>query len=519
MFERDGYTQSIWQKTCEPYIPLNTVNPDELYDVIIVGGGITGISTAYLLQKSGLRCLILEAYNVCFGTTGGTTAHLNTLLDTPYTTIAKNFGMEKTQLVLQSVQDAITLIKKNISDLNIDCDFRDVTGYLWASDKKQEQELTEIVNVSRQAGLDIQPTNGIPVNRKFLAAAAFPGQGQFNPIPYAMTLAEAFEKLGGSVLLNSRVTEVNDEGDILKVYTSDKCWKARKLIYATHIPPGVNLLHLRCTPWRSYALAVTLSDDNYPDNLCYDLEDPYHYYRTQLINGKKFLIVGGKDHKTGQEENTDKPFQLLKDHTRKYFAVKEIVNYWSSQYYESADGLPYIGLLPGKSDRIYVATGFGGNGMVYSSVAAILFRDLLTSQSSPYEKLYEPGRIKPIAGFTAVMQHNTDVIKEYFKKIIPFEKIDSHLDIPPGEGKLVRLDDQSIALSKDMDAGIHAVSPVCTHLHCEVKWNVAEQSWDCPCHGARYNPDGKVLNGPAYRDLETIPIDGRPELLSPKRSF
>ncbi|WP_336518511.1 FAD-dependent oxidoreductase [Pollutibacter soli] len=512
MLKRDGYTHSLWQDNHEPYLPVNKPDPKTIFDVIIVGGGITGVSTAYQLQKAGKKCLIIEAYNLCFGTTGGTTAHLNTLLDTPYSTIEKKFNEEKARLVADSVQDALKLIKANIRDLDIRCEYEDADAYLFATDDKQVKDLEKIVEATVEAGLHMEFIDQIPISQEFLKAAYITGQGKFNPIPYVMSLAAEFEKLGGRMLTQSRVMEVKEEGDKLNVNTETDTWIADQLIYATHIPPGVNLLHLRCVPWRSYALAATLADDNYPDDLIYDMEDPYHYYRTQTINGEKFLIAGGKDHKTGHEENTERPFQLLEAHVRKYFDIKHMVNEWSSQYYESADGLPYIGHLPGTPERIFVATGFGGNGMIYSSVAAIVLRDMLTGLDSPYENLYDPNRLKPVAGFSSFVQHNTGVIKEYFKKLIPFEKISTLSELAAGEGRLVRFGDHSIALSKDAWNRFHAVSPKCTHLGCEVQWNIAEQSWDCPCHGARYNTDGKVLNGPAHEGLDKIAVDGQREI-------
>lgn len=364
MIKRDGECTSLWQDTAVPYEPVNTANPHTIYDVIIAGGGITGISTALLLQQAGKNCLLLEANNLCFGTTGGTTAHLNTLLDTPYTTISKNFSKEKAQLVAQSVKEAIDLIRHHTSTYQIDCGFRETDAFLFAQDDKQVKELEKIKQATSEAGVIVHDADQIPVPMDFKKAIQVKGQAKFIPTRYVYGLAQAYEKAGGSILQYSRVTGA-EENEIIEVETTQGVFRGHALIYATHIPPTVNLLHLRCAPYRSYAMAVTLKDNAYPKGLAYDMVDPYHYYRTQEIDGKNYLIGGGYDHKTAHEENTEHCFLQLEAHLRGHFEVKEVNYKWSSQYFEPADGLPYIGQLPGHSGKIYTATGYGGNGMVY----------------------------------------------------------------------------------------------------------------------------------------------------------
>jgi Rieske Fe-S protein len=269
----------------------------------------------------------------------------------------------------------------------------------------------------------------------------------------------------------------------------------------------VNLLHFRCAPYRSYAIAVTLNDDAYPDGLAYDMYDPYHYYRTQIIDGKKYLIVGGEDHKTAHEENTEGCFSRLESHIRKYFDVKEVAFKWSSQYFEPADGLAYIGHLPGNPENVLVATGLGGNGMTYSHIAAITLTDLVVKGNSEYAELFNPNRVKPMAGFANFVKENADVVREFVGGYLSKEKLDSLADLAPGEAKLVKYEGKSLALYKDDEGELHAVSPVCPHAKCSVAWNAAEKSWDCPCHGSRFNANGEVLTGPARQGLETVSIE------------
>ena len=329
-------------------------------------------------------------------------------------------------------------------------------------------------------------------------------QAKFNPVRYVHGLAEQFEKIGGVILQNCRVVAA-DENENVNLETTKGKYTCRFLIYATHIPPGVNLIHFRCVPMRSYAIAVTLKDDNYPDDLLYDMYDPYNYYRSQEIDGQKYFIVGGNDHKTAHEQNQEYCFLKLESHIRRYFEVKEIAYKWSSQYYESPDGLPYIGQVPGHS-KILTATGFGGNGMPFSTVAALLLTQMICNEDSPYKDIYDPNRLKPVAGFTNFINHNVDVVKQFASKWFSHDELHELAELATGEGKIVNFKDEKIAIYKDEKGSLHALHPTCTHVGCEVKWNNAELTWDCPCHGARYSYDGQVLNGPATKNLAKVSV-------------
>lgn len=505
MIKRDGACTSLWQESVQPYSPINLLNPSTTYDVIIAGGGITGISTALLLQQEGVNCLVLEANTLCFGTTGGTTAHLNTLLDTPYTTISKNFNKETARLVAQSAKEAIALIRHNINNYQLDCGFIETEAFLFAQTEEQENELTKIKDATSEAGVMTNYVQGIPVPIEFRKAMQVKGQAKFIPTKYVYGLAKAFEQAGGTIAEHTCIMGA-EENELIRVSTNRGDLTGKVLIYATHIPPSINLLHLRCTPYRSYAMAVTLQNEKYPEGLCYDMYDPYRYYRSQEVNNKHFLIVGGYDHKTGQNDNTENSFRQLEMHIRKYFQVDQIAYKWSSQYYEPADGLPYIGQLPGHSGKIYTATGYGGNGMVYSSVAAMLLKKIILNEESTYLHVYNPNRVKPIAGFVNFIKHNADVIKQFAGKWLPHEDLEGLAGMATGEGKVITYNNHKIALYKDEQGALHAVDPICTHMKCEVKWNTAERSWDCPCHGARYSFSGEMLNGPADTGLERVEI-------------
>ncbi|ANE51191.1 FAD-dependent oxidoreductase [Flavisolibacter tropicus] len=501
--KRDGIQTSLWQPSVPDFTSRYTSLPSNRFDVVIVGGGITGVTTGLMLQKAGKNCLIAEKHSLCFGTTGGTTAHLNTFLDTDYHTVKEKFGEENAQRLHMAAEQALQLIKKNIDTYDIECGYSEQEGYLFSQDEKQTDQLNNIYQSSTNAGCNVEWANGIPVPVAFDKAIVYSGQGQFHPTQYVMALARLFEEAGGVVLQNCSVGTTKGEAP-LQLETSLGLIEAEHVIYATHIPPGINLLHFRCAPYRSYAMAVTLQDDKYPVGLAYDMQNPYHYFRTQEVSGQKYLIVGGEDHKTAHVTHTEDCFRNLEVYIRKYYNVDKIAYQWSSQYFEPADGLAYIGHLPGNPKNVWVATGFSGNGMTYSHIAAITLSDLIVKGESVYSELFNPNRVKPAAGFANFVKENVDVVKEFIGKRLSQEKLQSLADLAPDEAKVVKYEGESIALYKNESGQIYAVNPVCTHAKCIVDWNSAEKSWDCPCHGARYDVSGQVLTGPAHKGLEVI---------------
>ena len=504
--KRDGASISLWQTTVGDFSPKQTTITNQEFDVLIVGGGITGITTGLLLQKAGRKCIIAEAHNIGFGTTGGTTAHLNTFFDTSYDQIINGFGEDNAQLIAKATKTSINLFKQHVDEYSIDCGFEFKDGYLYAQDDKQIEELDKIFEASKKAGVTVNHTDSIPVPVEFKKAIVYAGQAQIHPMRYVQALAKKFEEAGGVLLENCLVDKFEKEDEVMHVTSNLRTIRARYLIYATHIPPGVNLLHFRCAPYRSYAMAVQLKDDAYPDALAYDMYDPYHYHRTQTIDGMKYLIVGGEDHKTAHITDTVACFNHLEAYIRKYYQVDKIVNKWSSQYFEPSDGLAYIGHLPGNPDNVLVATGYSGNGITYSHIAAITLTDLITKGESEYADLFKPGRVKPVEGFASFVKENADVVKEFFQKRFSIHQLTDLADLAPGEGRLVKYEGDSIALYKDEQGALHAVDPVCPHAKCVVDWNSAEKSWDCPCHGSRFSFDGVVLTGPARKGLDKIEI-------------
>lgn len=501
--KRDGNLISIWQDTVEDFKPTNSWDKDQTYDILIVGGGITGLTTALLLQSEGKKCILAEAYNIGFGTTGGTTAHLNTILDTPYNIIAKNFGEETTRLVAGASREAIDLIEGLINKYEIECDFSYQPAYLYAENDKEVEELDKIEKAAVKAGVATSCSDSLPIPFSFKKICRFDMQAQMHATKYIHGIAKAFEKEGGIILQQCIVDKVNSSNDVIVAETALGSIKAHRAVYATHIPPGINLLHFRCAPYRSYAMAFTLKSGMYPTGLVYDMKDPYNYFRSHNIGGTDYVIAGGFDHKTGHKKNTDECFRELQAYVSKQFDIQEVAYKWSSQYYNSTDGLPYIGLLPGH-ENIYTGTGYGGNGMIFGSLTGKIICELVTNKESKYEQVFSPSRIKPIAGFADFVKENADVVSQFIGKRFSYEKVKSLVELAPGDATLADWEGKKVALYKDDNGKVHALDPVCPHAKCIVDWNSAEKSWDCPCHGGRYAPNGALLTGPATKGLTQI---------------
>lgn len=507
VMKRDGANQSLWQHNMPDYDSKHTSIPSKHYDVVIAGGGVTGITTALELQKKGKKCLVVEKYNLCFGTTGGTTSHLNTFFDTTYDMIESDFGEEGAQLVASATSKALELYRTNIEQYKIDCGYAVKDAYVFAQNEKQVKWLEKIYTSSKKVGVDVAWSDRIPIQREFMKAIVYREQAQVHASRYVYALAKEFEKLGGVIVQNCSVEKITEDQDMVLVETTKEPVTATFLIWATHIPPGINLLHFRCAPYRSYAIAVTLKNNDYPESLIYDMYDPYHYYRTQEVDGQKYLVVGGEDHKTAHETNTDACLNNLEAHIRSIYDVDKVAFRWSSQFFEPSDGLAYIGLLPGSKGNTLVATGYSGNGMTYSHISAMLLTDLVLHKENAFAALFNPNRIKPIAGFMEFVKENADVVKEFVTKRLGTEEIEGLSELARGEAKLVKYGGEKLAIYKDESGVVHALNPVCTHAKCIVDWNASEKTWDCPCHGARYNIHGEVLTGPARHALQKVELN------------
>jgi glycine/D-amino acid oxidase-like deaminating enzyme/nitrite reductase/ring-hydroxylating ferredoxin subunit len=504
MLKRDGHQRSVWQGISALDVPAQAL-PEDVLDVLVVGAGITGVSTALALQQAGQKCLLVDAVSICYGTTGGTSAHINTLLELTYDRMIDKFGEDDARMVAQAASEAFEMIRDNAATHAPECNWQQRDAYMVALDRAQAKELEKVVEGTRAVGLQMEMVDDAPYPGKYVAAARVGQQAQFHPTRYVQGLARAYLQAGGLLRESCPVRDVEEEGEVLVISTNQGILHARHLVYATHVPPGVNILHFRNAPYRSYVLAARLTDEAVlPHALVYDMEDPYHYYRTEEVDGQRLLIAGGCDHKTGHMEDTTEPFEELELHVRALYPVESITHRWSSQYYEPTDGLPYIGKLPMGSDRIMVATGYSGNGMTYGTLAARIITDLITTGASRYAALFDPARVSLVAGFSNFMKEAADVVGQLAAAPFPESKLEQLHELTNGDGRVVRYDKRSVALYRDDEGAFHAVEPACSHIKCIVAWNKAERSWDCPCHGSRFGTDGEVLTGPARKALQHV---------------
>ena len=501
--ERDGQLESIWQSEIKHYGQVQTgVTPNK--DVVIVGAGITGITSALMLQKKGINCILVEANNMGFGTTSGTTAHLNTFFDTPYYQVIKDFGLESAKLLAHGAMEVHDIIKDNINTYQIYCDYSPRSGYLFSLDEAQDEELEQIIDGHRQVGLDTFEVDNNPFGIPSVRVVEIPNQAQFHPLKYLRILLKEFFTLGGVFIENCRVTSVDKVEDNIVATTTKGNIISKHLVYATHIPPGRNIMHFINAPYRSYVMAVKLRSGNYPEALGYDMFEPYHYYRTHNIDGQNYLIAGGEDHKTGDVDNTSESFERLESYLRMHFDIESIAYRWSSQFYEPADGLPYIGHLPGSPDNVYCATGYSGNGMIFGTLAAKTLSDIISTGSSDYQDLFSSSRVKPMAGFNNIIKEAGSVIKHMVVDKLSVDKIIALAELENDQGKVVKYEGDTLAVYKDATGKSYILESDCTHLYCTVKWNQEEKSWDCPCHGSRFNINGEVLNAPAVKKLKSL---------------
>jgi glycine/D-amino acid oxidase-like deaminating enzyme/nitrite reductase/ring-hydroxylating ferredoxin subunit len=504
---RDSQTISLWQQYKASLAEDVSYHPDVVYDAIIIGAGITGLTTAVLLQEQGKKCIILEAKCVGFGTSGATTAHINTFYDTDYAQIEKDFGHAAAKISADAAKESIVIVQDLISRYGIDCDFECKDGIAFSETDKETKELIEELEATRRAGVDVVEVrdNEIPVPFEF--AVLYKDQAQFHPLKYLNGLAKAFTQLGGVIIENAFVRNTSKDAAIHIAETDQGAVRGDNLVYATHLPPGITVFDTECAPYRSYVLGIKLKNGDYPKNLVYDVKDPYHYLRTHTIAGQPYLILGGEDHKTGHGD-PEAAFAALEAYARKYYYVESVDYRWSSQYYLSVDGMPFIGEMPASDNHVFVATGYNGNGMILGTIAGKIISDSIIGNESPYKAVFNPSRIKPAAGFKEFVKENVDVIYRFFADRLGAEDLKSFAEIPVGTGAIVEYQGEKLAVYKDAEGKLSLLSPTCTHMGCLVAFNSAEKSWDCPCHGGRYNLQGEVLCGPPRKNLKQIPILG-----------
>lgn len=503
-----GNTKSVWMETSVPELP--PLSGDLRANICVVGAGIAGMTTAYMLARAGRAVVVIDDGPIGGGETGRTTAHLTAALDDRYYRIEKLHGVGGAQMAAESHTAAINRVEAISALEDIDCDFSRLDGYLFLGGDSKRRELENELAAAHRAGLsDVELLERAPLDSFDTGPALlFPRQAQFHPLKYLNGLARAIIRDGGRIFCGTHAERIED-GEPARVVTSEgHTILADTIVVATNTP--VNdwvIIHTKQAAYRTFVIGARIPTGSVPPGLYWDTPDPYHYIRLHTVEsdgmGKPthdILIVGGEDHKTGQADDAEERFGRLEEWTRKRFPMVESIEFkWSGQVMEPVDQMAFIGKNPGKDEHIYIATGDSGNGMTHGTIAGIILTDLILGRRNQWAKLYDPSRIT-LRASGQFAKENLNLARQYTDWIGPGD-VGTAEEIQPGSGAVIKRGQKRIAVFRDDDGAVHECSAVCPHLYCIVNWNSTEKTWDCPCHGSRFDPYGNVVNGPAIVGL------------------
>ncbi|HYC36947.1 MAG TPA: FAD-dependent oxidoreductase [Usitatibacter sp.] len=495
-------TQSPWMSFPMPaHPPLPT---DARADVCVVGAGIAGMSTAYFLTRKGKRVIVIDDGPVGGGMTARTTAHLTCAIDDRYHEIERLHGEDGARLAAASHGAAIDAIEAVVEQEGIDCDFARVDGYLFLPPEGAPEELLEEYGAALRAGVeglewvDRAPIAGFDTGR----CLRFPRQGQFHPLKYLAGLARAIEREGGAIHCGEHAAQIED-GKCVRT-SSGRRIDCEDIVVATNSPINDRVaIHTKQAPYMTYVVAARVPRATVAPALYWDTLDEYHYVRLDRPDGE-ILIVGGEDHKTGQADDAERRFANLELWLRTRFPeAREITHRWSGQVMETQDYLAFAGRNPG-DEHTYIVTGDSGMGMTHGTIAGIVITDLIHGAEIPWAQLYDPSRIR-LKAARNFAKENANVAWQY-TDWIRSGSTETFETIPRGAGEVIRQGMRKIAAYRDDAGELHTFSAVCTHLGCPVAWNPAEKTWDCKCHGSRFDARGQVINGPANQGLEPVEV-------------
>ena len=513
-----GVRPSLWEATSKVGA-LNPLRENTTADVCIIGAGIAGLSVAYQLVRDGKKVVVIDDGAIGRGMTARTTAHIVNALDDRYYEIEKLHGQEGARHAAESHTAAIHFIENVVRDERIDCEFELVDGYLFEPPNEPVDNLREEFEACLRAGLDVEWVNRAPIDAFNTGPAIkFSGQAQFHPLHYLRGLAVAIEHHGGRIYSGTRVIDV--QGGKEGIAETQDGYKIRAFwfVVATNTPTNDRyVIHTKQAPYTTYVIGLRVPRGVIKRALFWDTAEhageedkaigmiPYHYVR--LANGEspdeEILIVGGEDHKTGQADDFEARYNRLEEWARlRWPQAGDVIFHWSGQVMEPEDMVGFIGRNPMDKDNVFVVTGDSGNGMTHGTIAGILIPDLIAGRTNRWQKLYDPGRLsfKAAGDF---LKENINVAAQY-RDWVTGGDISHVSDIERGQGAVVRRGLKKIAVYRDDGGVVHEMTAVCPHLKCIVHWNRNEKTWDCPCHGSRFDAMGHVLNGPSIADLDVI---------------
>ncbi|WP_158861313.1 FAD-dependent oxidoreductase [Lunatibacter salilacus] len=492
---------TVWGRDSEQPV-FNSLNGDLEADVAIIGGGITGISAAYLLSKAGLQVIVLEAAEVGKGTTGFSTGNLYAPIDSRLFSLDEKHGGDAVKEVVASRVAAIDFIEERVDEFGIECGFQRVPWHLFTT-PVEDNGMGEILKEHRaalEAGLEVSTRVPADFPLSVTDIITIPGQAQFDPLVYTRELAANISSRHCQIFENTPVLDISDK-DPCVLLTHNGTVRAKKVIMATHTPKGIYAVQAAMESKREFALAVRLKVPLPPPAIYWHATAGGQYsIRPYQSSEGDYLIVLGRSYTVGKNDQMKGSYQSLEKYIRSRFDVERIDHIWAAQNYRPADHLPYIGKSVG-DNNIYIATGFAADGLVYGTTAALIISDLIQDKNNKWEQLYDPKRLTPVASAKTVIKENLHVGKELLKDYIFYDRNTELNQLKDGEGKLVTVDGEKVAAHRDGQGTLHLVSSICPHMGCIVHWNEVETSWDCPCHGSRFSIDGDVIEGPAYQGL------------------
>jgi glycine/D-amino acid oxidase-like deaminating enzyme/nitrite reductase/ring-hydroxylating ferredoxin subunit len=499
--ERNGESLPCWHvkhPTSHSDDPLDGPLPD----VLILGAGIAGLSVAYHLLRAGSSVLVIDKAAIGSGESGRTTAHLCDALDDRYYLLERAHGSEGARLAAQSHRAAIESISEIVEREQIACEFERVDGYLYSYGDQPAETIEREFKAARAAGLNVELLDCAPLPFRTGRSLRFLNQAQFEPMAYLNGLAQAVRRLGGRIATDQHVVRVDNSDTALIQLANGKRLSAPQLVVATNAPiHDLFAIHTKQAPYRSYVVGLGVPSNLLSRALFWDTEDPYHYMRWV---GRDLLLVGGEDHRVGQDTQSESHWLRLEEWARARIpSVAELRTCWSGQVLEPMDGLAFIGKNPGLRRNSYIVTGDSGNGMTHGALAGMLIADLIHGRKNAWATLYDPARKpKSLTAIREYLKENANVAKGYANWLKPAE--DQRTEIQKGTGSVIQRGLSKLAVYVDETGGRHECSAVCPHLAGVVQWNSAENSWDCPCHGSRFDPYGRVMSGPAQTDLTPV---------------
>lgn len=475
-------------------------------DVAIIGGGIVGITSAVILKEAGFKVVVIEGNRVLHGVSGHTTAKVTSQHRLVYDYLISNFGRERAKQYADANQEAIRKIASFIKEKNIDCDFKRKYAYVFTESESFINAIEKETEAAQSLGIPAHFTTqtGLPFEVK--GAVRFDNQAQFHPVKYLMKLAKLIPGDGCQVFEHTRA--VNIEGKSPYTVVTDRGQvTAKKVIIASHYPfydkPG--LYFARVYQSRTYLLGIKIQK-KFPDGMYISADDPVHSLRSQPTEDGEMVLVVGEGHKTGQGDNMLLHYERLKEYADRIYDVEYAGYRWSTQDCMAVDGVPYIGRLTPDSEDLYVATGFNKWGMTNGTAAAMIITDMIFEKPNPWTDVYNPSRIDPGPSAKDFVNQNLNVAGKFVEGKLSLD-VEKQDDVPINEGKVIKTNGKKIAAFKDETGKLHTLDPTCTHMGCQVSWNDAEKTWDCPCHGSRFTYEGKVIEGPAVKNLNKNEIN------------